>query len=496
MRKLDRRALIPALAAVSLTLTACSSSGMHRPAAAGDVPREKPPLVGSSEWELGTGPTGPARPGAVPGPARGDRATARPEPEADPGLKVASFDARTGRAVITVAPPAAGPSASPSPARTREVRTGDVIASPPVNGAPGGVLAQVVEVLRRTARGTEVRTTPATLDTVLGGARAAVETAVDPSDVEVGPLLPGVTVSRTTLGGDRVGPRAAGLPPGSLRVDVNTALPTGKDAAGPAGATVSGSLRLAPRVGFSYDGRAPGGGPKAASLTLSGDWSAQWKLKGQTAAAHGKPLRVPFARLHADPVLSVGGIPVVVNVDVTYAVLIDADGKAAVDVEQSTQKSEFRIGGSYRAEQGWVPEVTADSGTPSVKAAIDGAAAVRTGLGTEMSVGLYGNPAVTGDLTAPYVRTEAQGRAGAADGTGWKLFGGTDLRGSLLPRLKVFGTPAPATDAPALPRARSERQLARGDGTVRVPPPRDDRKPPPSGRADPQDGVPGRSRLR
>ncbi|WP_372405028.1 hypothetical protein [Streptomyces luteireticuli] len=472
MRKTGRRVLVPALAAASLTLAACSPSGTHRTAAAEDVPREKPPLVGSTEWQLGPDPTEPAPRSTTTAPADGDRTTAAARPKADPDLKVASFDSRTGRAVLSFPPPA-----SPAPGRGGPVRTGDLIASPPVAGAPGGVLAEVVEVLRRTAHGAEVRTVPATLDAVLGDARTSGEVSVDPSAIKVSPLVPGVRVSRPAHG-DRTGP-------GGLRVDVDTALAPGKDAEGPAAATVTGFVRLAPRVGLSYEGGTSGGGPKAASLALSGDWTTGWKLKGRPPAAHGRPLRVPFAQLHADPVLSVAGIPVVVNLDLTCYALIDADGKTVVDIQQSEVKGDSRIGGSYRADRGWTPDTKADFGTSPVKAAIDGPAAVKSGLGTEVSLGLYGRPVVTADLSTPYVRTKAGDRAGA-----WKLFGGTGLQGSLLPQLKVFGTPEPAPGP--LPGLRHERQLARGTGAVRFPLPRDGQEPPPDGELNPADRIPAR----
>ncbi|MBH1937409.1 hypothetical protein I5Q34_24600 [Streptomyces sp. AV19] len=469
MRKLGQRVLVPALAAVSLTLTACSSPGTSHAGAVGDVPKEQPPLIGSPKWHLGPGPTEPARRGAVAVPT--DGAAADRDPKADRDLKVYSFDPRTGRAVISS-------KASAEPAPGRPVRTGDVIASPPTRDAPRGILAEVTGILGRTAHGTEVRTAPTTLAAVLGDARVAGTVPVDPSEVEVSPLVPGVKVSRSGRGDVRDGPESARLPPGSLRVDVDTTIPTGTAA--------TGFVRLAPQVEFSYDGGGPGGGPKAASLALAGDWATGWKLKGRGASAtHGKPLRVPFARLRADPVLHVGGIPVVVNLDLTCYVLIDADGKARFAIEQGATKGDFRIGGTYRADTGWAPEAKAGSGTSRVRAAVDGASGVRAALGTEASVGLYGNPGLTGDLAAPYVRTEASG------GAAWKLSGGVELQGALLPQLKVFGAPAPGTRQ-ALPRFRREWKIDRGKGAIRVPrPPRDAQKPPPDGTLDPKDRIPG-----
>ncbi|MQY38313.1 hypothetical protein SRB17_63260 [Streptomyces sp. RB17] len=81
-----------------------------------------------------------------------------------------------------------------------------------------------------------------------------------------------------------------------------------------------------------------------------------------------------------------------------------------------------------------------------MRAPVTTAGNVKTALGTEASVGLYGTVGVTADL-APYLRGEAPGtvtassRDGAKTADTWSVYGGVDLSGTLRLQLSVFGTP-------------------------------------------------------
>ncbi len=401
---------------------------------------------------------------------------------------MASFDQRSGRAVIAgpaaapkkkpkgvapQAPSAGSPSASPSTgADHNSVAVGDVIASAPAPGAPRGVLAKVTQVLGQNDKGTEVNTAPATLDALLGDAEANGKVPVDPSSVKVVPLLPGVKASWTKPDGIHVGPQGAKVPLGNLRLDVGASIPTPKDSPISAEASATGFVQVAPEVDFSYNGKGfgAGRGPGTASLSLSGDWSSQWELKGQAAATTAdKPFRLPFAKLHADPVIQVGPVPVVVNLDLTCYLQVDAEGKLAVEVKQD-MKGDFAVGGSYTWGKGWSPISKAEMKASPVRATATASGKVKATLGAEASVGLYGVVGVSANL-APYLRAEAEGSATAAtDGTAsatgkWAAYGGVDLTGALQAQLKIFGTPLFERRIP-IDILHREWKLAGGEGTV------------------------------
>ncbi|MEU6313948.1 hypothetical protein [Streptomyces sp. NPDC047014] len=453
MRTLARSLLLPGLTALALTATGCSSSP-HTGAAAPAAPASPTPAADgvSQRLEVAAAPQDASTPAAV---ARGG-AKGRTEKSA---LKVASYDAASGRAVIADAPkapakPSKGPSKDPSqapspggsPEADKPVAVGDVIASAPAPGAPNGLLAKVTEVVGKTDRGTEVKTASTTLASVLNDEKADGKVPVDPSAVSVEPLMKGVTLSWAKSEGLKFGPEGAKLPLGNLRLDVNAAVDTAPDAPASAGASVSGFVQLAPRVEFAYDG-APGGGsgPRGAFLGMSGDWSSQWKLQGRAAASTGAPKRIPFAKLHSSPVIQVGPVPVVVNLDLTCYIQVEADGKVTVEVQQDV-KGDFTVGGSYAVGKGWTPVSASNVKSTPVRAAVTASGRVKGALGAEASVGLYGAVGVTGDF-APYVRGEAEAKATASsDGktslTGsWALYGGFDLSGNLQLQLSLFGTP-------------------------------------------------------
>jgi len=379
-------------------------------------------------------PTGTPTPTAVAG--KGGVAEARRT-----SFKVTSFDKRTGRTFISK-PRSASPGATPSPApsarSTDRVRNGDVIASAPVPGAPDGLLAQVTDVVAETSQGTEVITRPASLKALLADDTARGEVPIDPSSVDTEPLLQGVKVSWAAKGGQRFGPKGAKLPLGSLRLDVGAAIATAEDAPATAAASISGFVELAPEVEFAYNGDS-----SRHFLGLTGDWTAQWSLRGR--AAGGVEKRIPFAKLHADPVIQVGPVPVVVNLDLTFYLQVEADGRITLDVEQNVT-GEFRVGAGYTPAKGWGPVSTSHVKSSPVEAKVTAAGQAQSVLGAEASVGLYGMAGVLADF-APYLRGEASGSAaastkGTASAVGtWAVHGGFDLSGHLQFQLSVFGTP-------------------------------------------------------
>ncbi|MET8859114.1 hypothetical protein [Streptomyces sp. NPDC004579] len=457
MRKRASRAAVPALAVSALLLASgCSATPAEqpsradraRPAAASASATQDAgrPLAVAAAPEAAATSTAVARPGAPGG--RAHRAA----------LKVASYDSRTRRAVISRTDSGGSDgkgahSSSPSPsagnsAEPHGMAVGDVVASAPAPGAPDGLLARVTDVIGESGDGTEVQTEPTTLDALLGDDDAKGSVPVDPASFDIEKLLPDVRVSWAKAGDVHVGPEGAKVPLGSLRIDVGAKVATAPGA--PTSASLSGFVQVAPDVDFSYGGDAAGSGPGTAYLGVSGDWDAQWAVKGR-AADSAQPRRVPFAKLHADPVLQVGPIPVVVNLDLTCYFQIGADGVVTLDVEQHL-KGDFKAGGAFGPARGWTPVDESHMTSSPVRTSVSAAGRVKAALGAEASVGLYGAVGVTADL-APYLRGEAAGSAGATTATGsavktdatatgaWSLYGGVDLAGTLRTHLSIFGTP-------------------------------------------------------
>ncbi|WP_435840773.1 hypothetical protein [Streptomyces cinnamoneus] len=487
MRNTTRYAVLPALTAASLlAVTGCSGAS---PSAAGKGGDAEPvaataPANTSPQLAVAAAPAGGAAPSAVAHSAKGAGPKA-----ASSSLKVASFDRNSGRAVISgptaaskkpkgVAPqpskaPSSGSTGTPAPAAQTNVAVGDVIASAPAPGAPQGVLAKVTEVLGKSEKGTEVKTAPATLDALLGESEAKGKVPVDPSTVAVDPLVQGVKVSWAKPGGVHVGPQGAKVPLGSLRLDVGAAIPTPAGSPVQAEASARGFVQIAPEVDFSYNGKSSGRGPGTAGLSLSGDWSSAWELKGQASATTAdKPLRLPLAKLHADPVIQVGPVPVVVNLDLTCYLQVDAEGKLSVDVKQE-MTGDFKVGGAYTWGKGWSSDSRAAMNASPVRATATASGKVKAALGAEASVGLYGAVGVSANLS-PYLRAEGEGTAtassdGKASATGkWAAYGGVDLTGALQAQLKIFGTPLFERRIP-LDIFHKEWKLAGGEGTVNAP---------------------------
>ena len=453
-----RHVLLVTLASISLLATGCSAgTGAPSPAAAGAEVR--PTTVATADpspaKQLAVAGVPEGKPTALARAGGGEKAKQSP-------LKVASYDRTSRRAVISTEKKA--PSAAPTTPAESAPAVGDIIASGPAPGAPDGLLAKVTDVAGKTEKGTEVRTEPATLGALLGDDKAQGTVPVDPATVDVEPLVQGVKVSWAKTGNIRFGPQGAKVPLGSLRIDLGASVPLPVTEGAPVSgaASVAGYVQLAPEVEFSYDGSSVIA-PDSAFLGLSGDWTSGWELKGK-AVAGGKPVRIPFAKLHADPVIQVGPVPVVVNLDLTAYVQVAADGAVTVDVRQDL-KGDFRIGGSYSKAGGWKPVSTADMTSTPVRAKVTAAGQVKAAMGAEATVGLYGAVGVTGDL-APYVRGEASAAATPSSLVGsWKLYGGVDLTGWLQLQLSIFGTPVIQHRIP-LGSFNREWQLAHGEGAV------------------------------
>lgn len=449
VRMLARRLLLPGLTTLALTTTGCSSAP-HTGAADAASPAAVAPAGEGTSRQLDVAPA----PQGTPTPAAVSRADGKGK-AAQSSLKVASYDQASGRAVIAKAPQGPDPSSSPDPSPSpdkkpradKPVAVGDVIASAPAPGAPNGLLAKVTEVLGKTDRGTEVKTASATLASVLHEDKADGKVPVDPASVTVEPLMKGVTFSWARSHGMTFGPEGAKLPLGNLRLDVNASVDTAPDAPASVGASVSGFVQLAPRLEFSYDGSPGAGaaGPRSASLGMSGDWSSQWKLQGRAAASTGAPKRIPFAKLHSSPVIQVGPVPVVINLDLTCYVQVEADGRVTLDVQQDV-KGDFKVGGSYATGEGWTPVSASTVRSAPLKTSVTAAGRVKGALGAEASVGLYGVVGVSADF-APYLRGEAGAKASVTgDGKtslsgAWAVYGGFDLNGKLHLQLSLFGTP-------------------------------------------------------
>ncbi|WP_020665702.1 hypothetical protein [Streptomyces sp. 351MFTsu5.1] len=496
MHRRRTHALISALSTITVAALLATGCSAHSPAAtgAGAAPKAEASTPGTGEDRLAvvSAPTGDvATPTAVAAANTPDKTRARKS-----ALKVASYDRKSGRAVI--AAPPSGSGAAPSPTSTATtaspsdgsgtvpdtgsgsgsggakskaaVAVGDVIASAPAPGAPDGVLAKVTDIVDTSADGSAtVQTEPAKLNSVLGQSTADGAVPVDPSTVKVDPLVEGVKISWAKTGDLTFGPEGAKLPLGSLRIDVATAVQSAAGAPASAAASLRGFVQLAPEVAFSYDGSgaAASSSPSGAFLGLTGAWTSQWQLKGRAAGTtNGKPIRIPFAELHADPVIQVGPVPVVVNLDLVCYFRVDADGRVTVDAEQDL-KGDFRVGGNFTWAKGWSGVSESHMSGEPLKTTVTAVGDVKAAMGAEATVGLYGTVGVTADL-APYLRAASTATAdGSADGTGsaygsWALYGGVDLTGTLNLQLSIFGTPVFQTRIP-LGALHKEWLLTKGE---------------------------------
>ncbi|MFE7589371.1 hypothetical protein ACFU6K_08220 [Kitasatospora sp. NPDC057512] len=361
------------------------------------------------------------------------------------------------------ASPSAVPSAAPS-AATAAVQPGQLIASPPTAAAPQGALVAVTGVRPGAGNTLALTTRPATLAELLGGTEADGNVPVDPHGITVTPLVKDLKAT-AGLTGNGVQADASG----TLEVNLKAPVPL------PDGASLdaSGSLQLHPAVHFAYHGAAAGS-PRTASIGFDLGAHAQWKVTGDAARSTGAaPVRVPFAKLQASPVLTVAGLPVVVNLGLTCYLEVSADGQVHLEAEQDATGT-WAVRADYTGGKGWTPVTNAETKVTPVHVRLDGKAGVRAALGAEISLGLYDTVGVEATV-APYLRAQAEGSL-VADSSGnppqvqgsWSLAGGVDLNGSLLAHLKVFGTPIIEGKLP-LPPFHREWPLLGGSATLPAP---------------------------
>lgn len=330
-------------------------------------------------------------------------------------VRLASYDPNTGNAVLSA-----------------EVKSGQLIVSAPTPTAPKGALRAVTSVQPNSDGTVGVATRPATVSELLGSSSADGQVAVDPHTISVTPLVKDLKAS--------LGP-SSGSASGTLQLDVNAPIPL------PGGASVaaSGSLQLHPSVHFTYQGIAAKGSPKGASIGFDLGAQAEWRVHGELGAATG-PVRMPFAELHASPVFTVAGLPIVVNLGLTCFLEIGADGKVTVDADQEFTGN-WGVHTAYTPGSGWKSDTgPSDTKVSPVHLKVAGKAAVRTGLGATASVALYDAVGVQATLE-PYLRAQADGTLSVDTGSApqakgsWGLYGGLDLTGELFAQLKIFGTP-------------------------------------------------------
>ncbi|MEV7923944.1 hypothetical protein [Kitasatospora sp. NPDC088779] len=456
------------------TTTTASAAGSQAPTAqAAGTPRARAAAAPTTAAATAR-PTGTAGTPVTAAPA-GDRQAAVAAPAKDGGaatpagqnLQLTAYDPAGGTAVLS-APPAAGPTATagatPTPAPA--VQPGQLIASPPTAAAPQGALVAVTGVRPGAGASLNLTTRPATLAELLGGTEADGPVPVDPHGITVTPLVKDL---KAVVGADGGGVKADAS--GTLEVDVKAPVPL------PDGASVdaSGSLQLHPAVHFAYHGAAAGS-PRTASIGFDLGAHAQWKVTGDVARSTGAaPVRLPFATLQASPVLTVAGLPVVVNLKLTCYLEVGADGQVHLEAEQEATGT-WAVRADYTGGKGWTPTTDADTKVSPVRVRLTGRAGVRAALGAEVSVGLYDTVGVQ-TTVAPYLRARAEGSL-IADSSGnppqaqgsWSLVGGVDLTGSLLAHLKVFGTPVIEGTYP-LPPFHREWPLAAGSAALPSPRP-------------------------
>ncbi|MFE7524344.1 hypothetical protein ACFU7Y_01295 [Kitasatospora sp. NPDC057542] len=460
--------------------------------AAGGSPAAVPPAGNTPRAKAGSPAAGRPTPGkaSVTAAPAGDRQAAIGSPGKDGGavtaatknLQLTAYDPAGGTAVLSAVGPAAtasasapasapasasAASASPSAvptAATAAVQPGQLIASPPTAAAPQGALVAVTGVRPGAGNTLALTTRPATLAELLGGTEADGNVPVDPHGITVTPLVKDLKAT-AGLTGDGVQADASG----TLEVNLKAPVPL------PGGASLdaSGSLQLHPAVHFAYHGAAAGS-PRTASIGFDLGAHAQWKVTGDAARSTGAaPVRVPFAKLQASPVLTVAGLPVVVNLGLTCYLEVSADGQVHLEAEQDATGT-WAVRADYTGGKGWTPVTNAETKVTPVHVRLNGKAGVRAALGAEISLGLYDTVGVE-TTVAPYLRAQAEGSL-TVDSSGnppqvqgsWSLVGGVDLSGSLLAHLKVFGTPIIEGKLPLPPFHREWPLLA---GSAALPSP-------------------------
>ncbi|MFJ9771430.1 hypothetical protein ACIRVF_09310 [Kitasatospora sp. NPDC101157] len=398
-------------------------------------------------------------------PGKGTAVLTASGPSAAPGASPtasASASPSTGASASQSASATASATASPSTAASAAaaVQPGQLIASPPTAAAPQGALVAVTGVKPGAGSTVNLTTRPATLSELLGGTEADGRLPIDVHGIQVTPLVKDL---KWNVGADGNGVK--GDASGTLGVNVNAPVPL------PEGASLnaSGSLQLHPAVHFAYHG-AQATSPRTASIGFDLGAEAHWKVTGDVARNTGAaPIRVPFAKLQASPVLTVAGLPVVVNLGLTCYLEVSADGQVHLETEQDATGT-WAVRADYSGDKGWTSATNADTKVSPVHVSLNGKASVRAALGVDASVGLYDTVGVEAAV-APYLSARAggslavdlPGKGPQAQGS-WSLVGGVDLTGALTAHLKIFGTPLFEKQIP-FPPFHKEWPLLAGSAT-------------------------------
>ncbi|MGW3076518.1 hypothetical protein [Kitasatospora sp. NPDC001132] len=401
---------------------------------------------------------GPSAPATLAPPASGTAAAVVATPAqgstpatatAAPGLALSSYDAATGTAVLapaTTGPQAPSARAAAPDAAAAAVQPGQLIDSPPTPAAPHGALVAVTGVQPTADGKVAVTTRPATLPELLGATSTSLRSAVSPSAFEVQPQIGGIEVT-TDLGATS----GQGSVSGSLGLSAHATVPLPNGSS----ATLSGSVSLTPSVDFSYQGALGLLDPQQARIGFTLGAHADWHVSADLTASTGS-VRIPLAKYSANPVVMVGPLPVVINLNFTLSADIGADGTVTLDAEQSYD-GQWGVHSDYVKGPGWT--TTTEPGTSTVaplRLNLKGSASAKTGLLAEGSIALYDTVGVKASIE-PYLRAAVNGSivlAGAGstpdiNGTA-ALYGGLDINGALMAQLAILGTPILSADLPFL----------------------------------------------
>ncbi|GAA1936198.1 hypothetical protein GCM10009738_05590 [Kitasatospora viridis] len=356
-----------------------------------------------------------------------------------PALALSSYDPHSGQAVLSAHGPAA-------PQAAAGLHPGQLIDSPPSAAAPHGALVKVTGV-QKTGDAVRVSTRPATLPELLGHTKAALQAPVSPAAFSVQPQVKGLQVTYDSTGLTSAdGSISGGL---GLSANATVPLPNGSSA------TLAGSVELDPTIDFSYQGGLGALAPQQARVGFQLGAHADWHVTAGLTAT-GTPLSIPIANLSASPVVMVGALPVVINLDLTLSADISADGTVSIDAKQSYDGS-WGVHSDYAQGQGWTTSTDPSTSTVTPLALdLSGDASVKTGLVAQASVSLYDALGVKASIE-PYLRTAVHGSV-VLDGTGAapvvngtvSLYGGLDIDGALFARLAILGTTLAEQDLPFL----------------------------------------------
>jgi hypothetical protein len=399
---------------------------------------DRTPAGPSATPSAGASATAAARPTASGAPT----GSAAPAPSGTPvvaagaaDLKLASYDQKTGAAVLAATDNGKG--GAPSPSATAAVQPGQLIDSPPTAAAPHGALLKVTGVKPAGAGKVAVATRPASISELLGNAWADIKSALDPHKIQVTPQLKDVKASYVPNPDGGNGSASA-----ALELDANDSVPL----PGGASATLDGSIELDPSVLFSYQGANGILAADRAKVGFDLGAHANWHLTAALTGSTGQ-VKIPIATLTATPTVMVGEVPVVITLNLTVYAEVSADGTVTVDTTQSVD-GDWAVHADYTKAGGWTgttePVTTKIS---PVRATFSGTADVRSGLVADGSVALYDTVGVKATIE-PYLKAAVDGSVtvdssgGTPQVTGKAaLSGGLDVNGAIMARIAILGTP-------------------------------------------------------